>query len=118
MTFAHSSETHFSPRFAELLAEERCASLGPGEPNNAARAALAALKIDDAFLPDAVVDPGMAQAALAGIWLYDDFLDESHRISQNIQTTTGSFWHGIVHRREPDSWNSKYWFERVGSHPI
>ena len=52
----------------------------------------------------------MAQACLAGLWLYHDFLDESHSISQEIATSTGSFWHGIMHRREPDPSNAKYWF--------
>src|SRR5262249_53105752 len=29
-----------------------------------------------------------------------------------------SFWHAIMHRREPDAWNSKYWWRRVGKHPV
>ncbi|MBI4556970.1 MAG: hypothetical protein HY706_05245 [Candidatus Hydrogenedentes bacterium] len=53
----------------------------------------------------------------AGLWLYVDELDRSHKISQKIDDTTGSFWHGIVHRREGDFSNSHYWFHRVGRHP-
>lgn len=53
----------------------------------------------------------------AGLWLYVDDLDRSHRISQQIDDTTGSFWHGIMHRREGDFSNSHYWFRRVGNHP-
>lgn len=53
----------------------------------------------------------------AGLWLYVDDLDASHRISQNLSTPTGSFWHAIMHRREGDFSNSRYWFRRVGTHP-
>ena len=45
-----------------------------------------------------------------------DFLDESHAISQAVETPTGAFWHGVMHRREGDYSNAKYWFRRAGSH--
>ena len=53
----------------------------------------------------------------AGLWLYVDQLDESHRISQGVHDATGSFWHGIMHRREGDFSNSHYWFRKAGNHP-
>ncbi len=53
----------------------------------------------------------------AGLLLWNDDLDASHRLSQQIDTPTGSYWHAIMHRREPDYWNSKYWFRLVGEHP-
>ena len=52
----------------------------------------------------------MAACCLAGVWLLHDYLDESHTISQRIDTPSGSFWHGIMHRREGDFSNAKYWF--------
>jgi len=55
---------------------------------------------------------------LAGLWLYVDDLDRSHAISQGINTPTGSFWHAIMHRREGDFSNSKYWLRNVGRHPV
>ena len=58
------------------------------------------------------------QPALASaLWLYIDELDRSHTVSQGIDDSTGSFWHGIMHRREGDFSNSHYWFNKVGEHP-
>ena len=65
-----------------------------------------------------IVDMEMARCCIAGIWLLHGFLDESHRISQTLASSSGSYWHGIMHRCEPDYSNAKYWFGRVGDHPI
>lgn len=54
----------------------------------------------------------------SGLWLLAGDLDFSHSISQNIDNADGSFWHGIMHRREGDFGNAKYWFRRVGDHPV
>jgi len=54
---------------------------------------------------------------LAGLWLWFDWLNPSHTISQRIETPTGSYWHAIMHRREGDFSNSKYWFARCRNHP-
>ena len=76
---------------------------------------------DAALVP--VVENALRESALAGkpmlaagLWLYVDQLDRSHKISQQHEDPTGSFWHGIMHRREGDFSNSHYWFRRVGSH--
>src|SRR5690349_7040702 len=58
------------------------------------------------------------EAAMAGLWLYFSCCDEAHKIAQDIHTAEGSFWHAIMHRREPDPGNAAYWFRQVGSHPI
>src|SRR6056297_3123890 len=55
---------------------------------------------------------------LSGLWLLAGELDRSHTISQDLPAAEGSFWHGIMHRREADFSNAKYWFRRVGSHPV
>jgi hypothetical protein len=55
----------------------------------------------------------------ACVLLWHDRLDEAHRI---VQETEGERWadtlHAIMHRREPDEDNSRYWWRRVGQHPL
>ena len=65
-----------------------------------------------------VKDTTFADAIKSGLLLWNDALDASHTISQGLANATGSYWHGIMHRREPDYSNAKYWFGRVGTHAI
>ncbi len=58
------------------------------------------------------------EAALAGLWLYFSCFEESHSISQDLHSAEGAYWHGILHRQEPDNWNAKYWFRQVAQHPV
>lgn len=103
---------------AELLAIDAPHPLVPKQPVTAAKIKLAALDHAALFGEAKVADREMADACLSGLWLRFDFLDRSHTISQDIHTATGSYWHGIMHRREPDWSNSKYWFRHVGDHAI
>lgn len=108
----------YGPAFAPLLAFDRLRTLDAGKPNAEARAKLNALSVETAFGHAQIVDSNMAACCIAAVWLLHDFLDESHRISQGIETTSGSYWHGIMHRREGDYSNAKYWFRRVGQHEV
>lgn len=98
-----SDQSPYGPAIDSLIAG-RLPELGPGSPNGAMRAAL-----------ESIDAPA---ACRAGLWLLHDFLDESHTLSQDDHSVEGSFWHAIMHRREPDPSNSKYWWRRVGSHPV
>jgi hypothetical protein len=61
-------------------------------------------------------------ALAAGVWQMNGFLDRSHELAQSIEgkgrNRAGDYWHAIMHRREPDYSNAKYWFRRVGRHDI
>lgn len=73
---------------------------------------------DDLFDGDKPASSDFAQCVRSALFLYFSALDESHKISQDIGSTTGSYLHGIMHRQEPDYSNSKYWFRQVGRHEL
>jgi len=82
-------------------------SLGPGQRDSAMSVATVMAKVDG--------ESALIQSAAL---LWHDHLDKSHDLSQDIPCADGSFLHGIMHRREPDYSNAKYWFNRVGTHPV
>ena len=63
-------------------------------------------------------DQNMAQVARAGLLLAAGGLEEAHAIVQQLETPEAYYWHGIVHRREPDWSNARYWFRRLGHHVV
>jgi hypothetical protein len=109
--------TEYGPALGPLLTGSCLNPLDAGRPDVAARPELEALS-DDAFYSRPVKDRGMAAACRAGLWLLHNYIGEAHSISQDLDTPEGSYWHALVHRREPDFANCKYWFRRVGTHPI
>jgi len=81
--------------------------------SEAARSLLDKQKASDLFL-----HARAPEAARGGLYLYFSCGDECHQIVQNVETADGSFWHGIVHRQEPDPGNAAYWFRQTGSHAV
>ena len=103
------------------LIAKACAPLFEAVPLQSAMPHLTGEHPHHAALVEAVLkQPGLAGRAdlAAGLWLYVDSLDRSHTISQSIHDSTGSYWHGIMHRREGDFSNSHYWMRRAASHPL
>ena len=102
--------------FGELPDEEPAPlpELAPRRGGSASvRAAIAHASLPDG--PDGI-------ALRAGLYQLQDLLDDSHECSQSIEGVgthrNGDYWHAIMHRREPDAGNAKYWFRRVGQHPV
>lgn len=95
--------------------------VAPAATPAAARAALA--KLDASILLSApAASQDHAQAMLAGLWLRHDALQECHEIAQLAPrdadaAASFNFWHAIMHRREGDFSNSKYWYARCRRHP-
>src|SRR4051812_2057123 len=115
----------YGPILLPLLSGDRRRALDAGEPDINVRPALQKLSAATAFEHATSSSgqrqpsvPDMAACCIAGVWLLHDFLDKSHNVSQRIYTPEGSFWHAIMHRREGDFSNSKYWYGHVGNHPI
>jgi hypothetical protein len=65
-----------------------------------------------------VVDGKMFALVRGALLNAVDALDAAHRIFQDDPSDLGSYWHGVMHRREGDFDNARYWFRRAGKQPI
>lgn len=108
----------YGPLCHQLIATAPLPALGPEQPNHGALDVLQSMDIESIGNGGQVSDRDMAACCRSGLWLLHNFLDQSHTISQDIGSSTGSYWHGIMHRREPDYGNAKYWFRQVDGHPV
>ncbi len=104
---------------ARLQSRPSLPPLVPREPwNEGLQSVLEGMNEADLLEGMTLKDPASAKAIKSGLLLWNDATHASHELSQGIESETGSYWHGIMHRREPDFPNAKYWFRRVGDHPI
>ena len=53
-----------------------------------------------------------------GLFYALDALPEAHAIFQEASDDRGAYWHGMLHRREGDFDNARYWFRRAGVLPF
>jgi hypothetical protein len=61
-----------------------------------------------------VMDSQQFALVRGGVLYALDELDAAHRIFQDDASSEGSYWHGMMHRREGDFDNARYWFRRAG----
>jgi hypothetical protein len=53
-----------------------------------------------------------------GLYYAVDALSEAHALFQEAHTDLGAYWHGMMHRREADFDNARYWHRRAGTLPV
>lgn len=106
------------PVFDETLGGGRRPTLvfGPQRSSPAIAALISADTVE--ILGRALRNRDQGEAVRAGLLLAADHQDASHTLCQEIAGAEGSYWHAILHRREPDPSNAKYWLRRVGDHPV
>ena len=71
----------YGPVFESLIDTSRATAIGEGSSNRDLYTSLQKLSLDNAFI-EPIVDENYAAACISGVWLWNDFLDESHAISQ------------------------------------
>lgn len=117
------------PTYIDILERLR-ARPGPpllveGPPDPEIAAALRGDRPEALFGEGRPLRADMAACVVAGLHLWNDDFDAAHTLCQGIATPTGSYWHGLCHRREghrgrgleENLANARYWFRRVGEHP-
>lgn len=75
---------------------------------------------DDAAIGGGKVANDAATFALlrGGLLYAADAIHEAHAIFQEAKGDLGAYWHGMMHRREGDFDNARYWFRRAGGLPF
>lgn len=79
------------------------------------------LKSESVWSPEfqkLINDSNYPAVVRAGLHLWNDDLDQCHSLVQENSSPEAKFWHALLHRREGDFSNSKYWFRDLGSHPV
>jgi hypothetical protein len=104
-------------RLRALFDTPTLAELGPARRPGTKPAARLREEIRDILDPSGAGEPQLELiTGLALLW--HDHLEAAHEIAQGIETADGSLLHAIMHRREPDYSNAKYWFQRARQHPL
>ncbi len=102
-----------------LLQPDLLTKLCPKEELNHSLVARIREADDETLSGGAPLENKRMWAMVRGGLLYAvDALDPAHRIFQDEPSDLGSYWHGMMHRREGDFDNARYWFRRAGRLPV
>ncbi len=76
-------------------------------------------QVYDAALTQEIEATAAPNMVKVGLHLLNDDLAASHPLSQQHEgEPLADYWHAIIHRREGDYGNSRYWLGRVGRAPL
>jgi len=103
--------------FWKITATPEIPELGPGPRRSVLPRRELETKIGS-FCAENELDPSAALRLRATALLYHDHQDAAHDIIQDLGDVEAAIIHAMLHRREPDYWNAKYWVRRFDAHPI
>ena len=102
-----------------FLQEKLLEKLIPGDPQDYALVRKIQTAEDKLITGDQPIKNAEMFALRRGGLLYAaDAIHEAHTIFQDAKGDLGSYWHGMMHRREGDFDNARYWFRRAGVAPV
>ncbi len=101
-----------------LIHEEPLTLPFPTEPVSYERVIRLRETPDEAlFTAPSAGDPGFVPLVRAGLFYHCNALDDAHRLVQETPGDVAAYWHGMIHRRERDFENARYWLRRAGEQP-
>ncbi|MDQ3624320.1 MAG: hypothetical protein M3463_17820 [Verrucomicrobiota bacterium] len=102
-----------------FLREGLLEKLVPGEPLDH-ELVLRVRAADDATLAGGLMigQPQVFTLVRGGLFYAIDALEECHALFQKTPDDLAAYWHGMMHRREGDFENARYWFRRTGTLPV
>ncbi|MSU36393.1 MAG: hypothetical protein EXS36_15110 [Pedosphaera sp.] len=103
--------------FWQIVATPEPPELGPGPRPGVSSPAVLNRKLNVWVLTLGIPLPAVVHLRATAL-LYHDQHDPAHDLVQDLVDTEAALVHAILHRREPDYWNAKYWFRRITEHPV
>jgi len=102
-----------------FLQEDLLRKLIPTEPSDP-ELVLRIRAADDATLSGDKTpgNPAVFSLIRGALFYAADAIHDAHKIFQDAPGDLGSYWHGMMHRREGDFDNARYWFRRAGVLPF